>query len=164
MASGGKVVAMIVIGLLAAGVLYQVTREKPAPPARAASSGPPADAEYVGDSPLAVLSAGSSGKTPGQRSAAADEFIGKWVPAPGWEGPIEEITQEPKGTALRLLMQEPKIIGGSYWIIAVVGPDHGCKKGDTVRVQGRITDVSMRSGPALTIINRIVLEDARVLR
>jgi hypothetical protein len=165
LAGGGKVAALIVVGLLAAGVLYQVmNREQPGAAARPSSSGPPANAEYVSDSPLAVLAAGSAGKTAAARSAAADEFIGRWVPEPGWEGPIEEITKESQGVALRLLIHEPKIVGGEYWIIAIVGDDHGCKKGDTVHVQGKIKDISSKLVPGTpSIVSRIVLEEARVI-
>jgi hypothetical protein len=164
MASGPKIVAIVVIGLLAGGVVYELTREKPQAAPRASVSGPPADAEFTDDSPLGIIASVGGAKTPGRASAAADTFIGKWVPASGWEGPIDDITPASHGVALRLLIQEPRIVGGSYWIVAVVGDDHGCKKGDTVRVQGRIADITSKAGPALTILNRIVLEEAHVVR
>ena len=160
---GGKVVAMIVVGLLAAGVLYQVmNKQQPAAAPRKSSGGPPPDAEFVTDPPLAIIGAASAGRTPAQQQASRDQFVGLWVPEPGWEGPVEEITNESSGVALRLLCRAAGVVGGEYWIIAIVGDDHGCKKGDTVHVQGKIREVrTIMSGPS--VVHRIVLEDARVL-
>ena len=164
MASPAKVIAMMVVVVLAAGVAYEITRPKPPAPVRASSSGPPANADYVEDSPLGVLAAGGGAKNPVQAQAAKDELIGKWVPDAGWEGNVESITQERTGPALRLQVLDPKIVGGSYWIIALVGDDHGVKVNETVRVQGKIKEVRSIVGPGPTITNRIVLEEARVVQ
>jgi hypothetical protein len=128
-------------------------------PERPASSGPPANAEYVGESPVGIIRAVVGSKDP----AAADEFIGKWNGEGGWDGELKEITEDKSGTVLRIYNYESTLIGGGYWILAIVGDNPDVEKGKLVRVQGKIKEVS-GSAKGANMIIRIVLEDARVIK
>ncbi len=132
--------------------------EKERPP-HPASSGPPANAEYVAESPVGIIREVISSKDPG----AADRFIGRWNSEGGWDGELKEITEDKSGTVLRIYNYESTLIGGGYWILAIVGDNPDVEKGKLVRVQGKIKEVSgATKGP--NVIYRIVLEDARIMK
>jgi hypothetical protein len=76
---------------------------------------------------------------------------------------VEAITNESGGrVALRLRYLASTVIGGEYWVVAIVGPSHGAKLGQTLRVHGRIKDVLFLTGAA-TVTQSVVLEDVRVI-
>jgi hypothetical protein len=155
------VVLLVVAAIgLAAYVYVGDAKTKPKHPPHA---GPPPSAQFVPDPPEAIIGAvGSSKRT--QRSAAVDSFVGLWVPAEGWEGVVEDITDEKDGPALRMRRLSSRMIGGESWIVALVDEDHGVSKGQTVRVQGKIRDVRIQvAAAAATVSNSIVLEEARVV-
>lgn len=140
---------------LVAALLMVACEPERAP--RPASSGPPANAEFVTDSPVAIIQGTAAAK------GDAGDFIGKWNDERGWDGVIEAITEEKSGTVLRMEVYASTLIGGTYWILAIVGDNPGVEKGQNIRVQGKIREVSSKaSGPGM--VHRIVLEDARVLK
>lgn len=153
----GKLVVVLAVGAAVLGTVYALAGPK-STPARPPHSGPPANAEFVPDPPEVVVAAGASMKT----RAAPVDYTGMWVPNEGWEGVVEEITEEKDGPALRLRRFSSRMIGGECWIVALVDPDHGINKGQTVHVQGKIRAVRIQTGGGY-VSNSIVLEEARVV-
>lgn len=144
------------LALAACCVLSACEKERPPRPA---SSGPPANAEYLAESPVGIIREVISSKDPG----AADRFIGKWNTEGGWDGELKEITEDKSGTVLRIYNYESTLIGGGYWILAIVGDNPDVEKGKLVRVQGKVREVSGGTKGA-NVIYRIVLEDARIIK
>ncbi len=139
------------MALTACFFLSSCEKERPPHPA---SSGPPAGAEFVEEAPAGVIALGV--KEP-------ERFVGKWNPAGGWDGELKEITEDKSGTVLRLYNYESTLVGGGYWILAIVGDNPDVEKGKLCRVQGKIKEISSTTkGP--NVIHRIVLEDARVVK
>jgi hypothetical protein len=161
MASGVvKVVAVLVIVGGAAAIIMKTSSESAGPAAEAPVSAiPPANAQYVSDSPADIL-AMINGK--GKNAASPSDFIGQWNHEEGWEGAVEAITVERGQETLRIQCLTPSMAGGGYWIVAITGEGHGAKIGDTVRVQGCITDVRSIVAAA-SITNRFVLSPAKIV-
>src|ERR1043165_1292032 len=146
--------------LLSVAAVFLLCACEPERPARRASKGPPANAEYVTDSPVSIIRQVASSKSP----AAADEFIGKWNSDQGWDGVVEAITEDKSGTVLRMNVYEATLVGGSYWILAIVGDNPDIEKGKQCRVQGKIREVSSKVMGGANVVHRIVLEDARIVK
>ena len=152
--------ALVVVGALV--VIQSNTSSKAAKSAAAPNAGPPTGAVYLDVGPSGVLAAGAAAKSP-QGGTALDEVIGKWVPDTGWQGVVEGVNTYKGQEALRLTEYDAKVIGGSYTIIAVVGEGHGKDKGNIVHVQGKVAEVTVKSG-SFGVFNQIVLADARIVK
>jgi hypothetical protein len=159
-----KVVIVIGLVALAAAGAYVVSQNQPQPPARKAFPGPPSGAEFTDDDPRTILAVGATAarRGAGPKTASSDDYIGLWNREPGWEGEVVDITSERQGPAIRMEVRDSGVVGGSYFIIAIVGEDHGVSKGEIARVQGRISDVRTIVAAAQAT-HRIVLDPARVL-
>jgi hypothetical protein len=161
MAGPAKFLIALLVLAAGAAVALQTGSQKPRRPAPA-PAGPPADAEYVSEGPQEIIVLCGARRRPGQPDPA-DEFIGKWAGPQGWDGECRVISTDKGRPMLHLYTVSSTMIGGGYWILAVVGEDHGVKLNDTVRVQGRIAGVATRAAAA-EVVSTVRLEDARVVR
>ena len=150
------VTAALVGALVGANAMMQRSR-KPSASSASASTGPITYTEF--DEPIKAITFVNGQKGP-KRDRALAMVVGKHVPAPGWDATITAITSESGGRiALRMQYFSASVIGGEYWVVAIVGKNHGLKEGDPVKVSGRIKDVLMNTGPA-SVIQTVILEDA----
>lgn len=132
-----------------------------------AVTAPPPDAQFLpAEFDAETLIRSVVGQSGAARDAAEAAVLGLWVPEPGWEGVVEQVTGEDGGTALRIYNYTTGIIGGGYWIIAIVpGPAPDVTAGDTVRVQGRIDGAGMLvSGASPAPVHRVILRDTILLK
>lgn len=132
-----------------------------------AVTAPPADAQFLpAEFDAETLIRSVVGQSGAAREAAEAAVLGLWIPEPGWEGVVEQVTSEDGGTALRIYNYTTGIIGGGYWIIAIVpGPAPDVAAGDTVRVQGQIDGVGVLvSGASPAPAHRVILRDTILLK
>jgi hypothetical protein len=161
------VVIVVVVGcaalaglVVANAVQKKLSQSTPAP--AAASNRPIVELPPDYDEPLKVISLVNTAKGTAREQALA-QFVGKCTPKAGWEGTVTSITSESGGrTALRMSYSSSRVIGGEYWVVAIVGKDHGAKQGQTLRVYGRIKDVVFQTGPG-SVTQSVVLEDVKVI-
>ncbi len=152
--------AAAIAGLVAANTVMQKLK-KPATAPVAASAGPKEFVDF--DEPIKALAFVNGQKGP-KRDQALSYVVGKYVPEPGWDGTVTGITNESGGrVALRLQYLSSTVIGGEYWVVAIVGKNHGMKETDPVRVSGRIKDVLFKTGSA-TVTQSVILEDAQAVK
>src|SRR5262249_52759662 len=107
-----------------------------------------------------------SGAKERDRKEAAAEFIGLWVPEPGWTGEIKEVKVESDGqTSVRLwITTAATVMGSGFWVVAVIpGPDPDITTRDQVWVQGVIDNVQVLNDGSPVPMCRIVLKDCRPL-
>lgn len=163
MANRAVVVLGVIVVVVGGALVYDKAKSQAAAPAHQSITAPPSDAEYTDDGPKTIIGAGGvAGHGPPQ-THASDAYLGMWNREP-WEGECVNITDEKQGPALRIEVRDSTVVGGSYFIIAIVGDNHGVTKGETVQVQGRISDVRTVVVPdAASVISRIVLDPAIVV-
>jgi hypothetical protein len=159
------IIAGVVVGAI--GYHKRQQERRAAAVALPASSGPPAGAQFLPPkcTPLVIMSSVSGAKK-ADRDEAAAEFIGMWVPEPGWTGEIKEVKVEEDGqTSLRIWMTTPSsFMGGGFWVVALIpGPDPDITTRDNVWVQGVIKNVQVLNDGSPIPMCRIVLEDCRPL-
>lgn len=154
------VTACAIAGLVAVNTIMQKIKQPTVAPV-AASTGP---IEFVDfDEPIKAIAFVNGQKGP-KRGLALAQVVGKYIAAPGWDGTITAVTNESGGrVALRLQYLSSMVIGGEYWVVAIVGKNHGVKAGDPVRVSGRIKDVVFKAGSA-SVTQSVILEDATVIK
>lgn len=92
-------------------------------------------------------------------------FANYWIAEPGWEGVVEQITDEKEGVALRWQKSSTGVLGGNYWVIVVLPQkDPRVSVGTRVWVQGRIENAeTIMNDNMPTPIYRVIVKDARVL-
>lgn len=154
-----KLFGVVVVVVLVAGVGYQMTRQ--APPPAPVTVTPPFNAQYVEEGPSGVISAVMTGR-PGERQRALDYYLGRWIPAPGWEGVIANVDREGDRTVVRLHYAAVTALQ-EYWVVANVPGAVGVNPGDTVLVQGQIADVDAKA-PMGNIVRRVVVDPATVAK
>jgi len=164
------VLALVAIGLVgfvgySAVTKAQKQQRSTAPAAPPAPVEPPADAQFVPDEVGAegVMAGVASARKDADRQAAEAMWQGVWVPNEGWTGEVVDVTNERSGIAVRLSVTSSRVMGGSFFVIAVIAEnEQGVRKGDGAVVQGRISRVEALPGGPIPLY-RIVLEPAKVL-
>src|SRR5262245_50981602 len=138
-------------------------RQPQAAPA-AETSGPPANAQFVGTDPSEVMFSIVGIRNPDERKRVGDSWKGKWVPNEGWDGEVVDVSREfGKGYSIRMYFTQQGILGGGYYVVCVVpNNDKDVRKGDRARVQGEIDRVEELEGGAAPIF-RIVLIKGTVI-
>lgn len=155
---------LIALGLVA----YKVSlRADIGNPSQAGSSAeiPPPDAVFLEPDVTAemVMGAVAGIRKQADREAAAATFAGLWVGEAGWAGEVMDVTDERRGSAVRMQITSSGVFGGSFFLIAVISdPEADVRKGDAATVQGMVTKVEVLSTMPLPT-HRIVLEPAKVL-
>jgi hypothetical protein len=162
------IVFAIIAAVIVGAVIYQKKQhEHQAVVALPASSGPPAGAQFLLPKHTALFIMSSvSGAKDRDRDAVAADFIGKWVPEPGWTGEIKEVKVENDGqTSLRMWMTTPStFMGGGFWVVAVIpGPDPDITTKDNVWVQGVVDNIQVLNDGSPIPMCRIVLKECRPL-
>lgn len=146
----------------------KTTQQQAAQQAAVGAAGPPAGAAFLKREidELAVMHTGISNRhAPNETAPGVSEFANYWIAEPGWEGVVEQMTDEENGVALRWQKTHTSIIGGAYWVIVVLPQkDERVKVGTRVWVQGRIDNADcIMSGASPTPVYRVIVKDARVL-
>ncbi len=170
---------LIVIILAALGIggylVYQSSLKGAATAAAApATRGPqPGDPILDADaSPNAVMGAVAAIRKKEDQDAEAANWVGQWLPATGWNGPVEAISDEKGGKVYRMRFSASGLLTNEFWVIAVVPEGSQYYKGfepakrDFITVGGRIDKVEVipPSGGYKPLPDyRIVLKDAYVM-
>lgn len=156
------VVGVVVVAAVGVGVGWQYLGSG-SPQAAPVAAPMPDECLETEWEPIAVLSA-VTGKRGAEAQAALAALVGWWTPMSGWEGEVETISNEEGGKAIRMFYHTAGIVGGGFWVIAVVPGDLPEKvhRRDVVRYQGRIRTIDAKPvGPSPNL--RIVLDDTRIL-
>lgn len=132
----GKAFGLVAAAAAIAGIGYQVMRNPPVLPPAVVT--PPANAQYVEEGPAGVIGSVLTGR-PGERQRARDYYYGRWIPNPGWEGVVANISRELDRTIVRLHYPAASALQ-EYWVIAHVPGSTDVNPGDAVLVLGRIAE------------------------
>lgn len=165
----GPLILIVVLALGAGGYFLwdaQQSKQATRPGGVAVSPGvPPAGATILPaeSTPEAEVSAVLSVRGADARRAAADQYVGQWLPAGGWRGTVERVTQEGEQTALRIRYNASAMVGGEFWVVVVVDQNRqDVKPANMIDFRGRIDEFEANfAGPVPNI--RIVVRDADVL-
>lgn len=164
------VIALVFVGLGGAIAFshFKKTQQKSAQQAAAIAAGPPAGAAFLlrEQDELAVMHTGiRNTHSPSESAPGVSGFANYWIAEPGWEGVVEQMTDEGDGVALRWQKTHTSIIGGAFWVIVVLPQkDARVSVGTRVWVQGRIDNADcLMSGASPTPVYRVIVKDARVL-
>lgn len=155
------------VGFLAFQKNKDKVKSNPPPAAPVLAAVPPPDARFLeaGTTAEGVMFSVSSLRKKADQEVAATQFVGLWVPEPGWESEVVDVTEEAGGTAIRMYTTTGSGLHSGFHIVAVVQeePDNlGFGNGDRATVQGRIDKVEVLDG-SVTPMPRILLKPARVL-
>lgn len=164
------VIVLFIVGIGAAIAVSHVkkTQQKSAQQAATVAAGPPAGAMFLQreQDEMAVMATGlRNTHSPSEPAPAVTPYVNYWIAEPGWEGVVEQMTDESDGVALRWQKSSTSVIGGSYWVIMVLPQkDPRVSVGTRVWVQGRIDNADcLMSGGSPTPVYRVIVRDARVL-
>jgi hypothetical protein len=159
------VVAVFIVGGIAFDKYKKAAADTPPP----VPSGPveiPADAVFLDpefETASGMISAVVNTRNPAQRERVAAAYTGKWIEPTGWYNGITEVNQTDEGTVLRMYFTTTAVLGGGYWVVAVVAGEHDLTTRDYVRFQGRIDKIEVLHEGSLAQINRIVVRDTKLL-
>jgi len=164
------VVLVVIIGIGAAiGVShFKKTQQKSAQQAAAVAAGPPAGAAMLHrdqDEQAVMMTGVRNVHKPGESAPGVSGFANYWIAEPGWEGVVEQITDENEGVALRWQKSSSGVLGGNCGVIVVLAQkDPRVSVGSRVWVQGRIDNADAIMNETLpTPVYRVIVKDARVL-
>jgi hypothetical protein len=90
------------------------------PAATSDAPGPQPGDPVTDASPDAVMGAVAAHRKKEDQDAQAAKFIGHWLPATGWTGPVQVITDESGGKAYRMQYTMTGLLTNEFWVVAVV--------------------------------------------
>jgi hypothetical protein len=163
-------IAVVFVGLVGAIAFshFKKEQQKSSQQAAAVAAGPPAGAAFLEreqDEQAVMMTGVRNTRKPGESAPAVSPLANYWIAEPGWEGVVEQMTDEKEGPALRWQKSSTGVLGGNYWVIVVLAQkDPRVSVGSRVWVQGRIENAeTIMNDNMPTPIYRVIVKDARVL-
>lgn len=168
---------ILVVVLAAAGIggylAYRPYLKKPAGAAPPATKGPGPNDPVLSEeiTPSGVMVSVARLRKKADQEAQAAEWEGQWLPASGWTGAVDAISNTSDGTAIRITYTTNGLLGNAMWVDAVVPEGWQYSNGAEPEVRnfitfgGRIDKVEVIPASSYMPVPdyRIVVKDAYIM-
>ncbi|MGE3107456.1 MAG: hypothetical protein AB7G11_00605 [Phycisphaerales bacterium] len=156
---------VVVIVPIAAFCLFGTCCEETSGPPPSAAA--PAGASFIDDelTPELIIGAVVANKSEAARQAEIANWVGKWIPEPGWFSTVEKRSEEQGRTVLWFKHSASALIGGSFLIGLDVVDANGLDANKVLQVSytGRIDKIEVFTGGPVPEV-KMVIRNGKLLK